>query len=300
MDEIQFQRPEIGDKDLIHSYFHKFPSQSCERTFANILLWSRHYPVTFAIIEDTLVFRSESDMEAFTYPAGEKENVKRALEVLKEYTEAKQIPFVLYLITAEHFKQLEEWYPGRFEIEYERDDADYIYEVDKLATLSGKKLHAKRNHINKFKTTYSNWTYETMSEDNLEDCFQMALRWRSENACDEDDEKNAEMCVTLNALRLFEELELVGGVLKIDGEIVAFAIGEPLSEDTFVVHIEKAFASIQGAYPMINQQFVEHECMKYKYVNREEDTGSEGLRKAKLSYRPAYLIEKGIVKEKVQ
>ena len=128
----------------------------------------------------------------------------------------------------------------------------------------------------------------------------MALRWRSENACDEDDEKNAEMCVTLNALRLFEELELVGGVLKIDGEIVAFAIGEPLSKDTFVVHIEKAFASIQGAYPMINQQFVEHECMKYKYVNREEDTGSEGLRKAKLSYRPAYLIEKGIVKEKVQ
>ena len=106
--------------------------------------------------------------------------------------------------------------------------------------------------------------------------------------------------MTLNALRLFEELELVGGVLKIDGEIVAFAIGEPLSKDTFVVHIEKAFASIQGAYPMINQQFVEHECMKYKYVNREEDTGSEGLRKAKLSYRPAYLIEKGIVKEKVQ
>ena len=128
----------------------------------------------------------------------------------------------------------------------------------------------------------------------------MALKWRNENGCEDDPEKNAEMCVTLNALRLFEELELTGGILRIDGEIVAFTIGEALSTDTFVVHIEKAFADIQGAYPMINQQFVEHECMNYQYINREEDTGAEGLRKAKLSYRPAFLQEKGIVKEKEQ
>ena len=139
-----------------------------------------------------------------------------------------------------------------------------------------------------------------MREDNLEECFQMALKWRNENGCDEDHDKNAEMCVTLNSLRLFKELELTGGILRIDGEIVAFTMGEPISEDTFVVHIEKAFADIQGAYPMINQQFVEHECAAYKYINREEDTGAEGLRKAKLSYRPAFLVEKGIVKEKVQ
>ena len=139
-----------------------------------------------------------------------------------------------------------------------------------------------------------------MSQDNLEECFQMALKWRNENGCEEDEEKNAEMCVTLNALRLFKELELTGGILRVNGEIVAFTIGEELSEDTFVVHIEKAFADIQGAYTMINQQFVEHECMKYHYINREEDTGAEGLRKAKLSYRPAFLQEKGIVKEREQ
>ena len=106
------------------------------------------------------------------------------------------------------------------------------------------------------------------------------------------------MCVTLNSLRLFEELELKGGLLRVNGEIVAFTMGEPISEDTFVVHIEKAFADVQGAYPMINQQFVEHECMNYKYVNREEDTGAEGLRKAKLSYRPVFLVEKGVVTKK--
>lgn len=300
MQEIQFRRAELNNRDLIHSYFERFPSRSCERTFANILLWSRHYPVTFAEIENTLVFRSVDEGEAYTYPAGEPEDVKKTLDFLKKYTEERGLPLVLYLVTPEQFEQLEQWYPGRFEIEYERDDADYIYESEKLATLSGKKLHAKRNHMNKFKATHENWTYETMSEENLEECFQMALKWRKENNCDEDEEKNAEMCVTLNALRLFQELELVGGVLKIDGEVVAFTLGEPVCEDTFVVHIEKAFADIQGAYPMINQQFVEHECMQYKYINREEDTGSEGLRKAKLSYRPVFLVEKGLAKEKVQ
>ena len=177
------------------------------------------------------------------------------------------------------------------------DYADYVYETEKLATLAGKKLHGKRNHINKFKTLYPDWTYESLSDDNVEDCFQMALEWRNQNGCEDDPEKNAEMCVTLNSLRLYKELGLKGGVLKAGGRIVAFTVGEPLCDDTFVVHIEKAFPDVDGAYPMINQQFVQHECMDYKYVNREEDTGAEGLRKAKLSYKPAFLEEKGVVKE---
>ena len=142
------------------------------------------------------------------------------------------------------------------------------------------------------------WSYETMSDDNLEECFQMALKWRNQNGCDDDPEKNSEMCVTLNSLRLFKELELTGGILRVDGQIVAFTIGEPICSDTFVVHIEKAFPDVQGAYTMINQQFVEHECMDYKYVNREEDTGDEGLRRAKRSYRPVFMVEKGTVTEK--
>jgi len=97
-----------------------------------------------------------------------------------------------------------------------------------------------------------------------------------------------EMCVTLNALRLLEELKLTGGLIRVEGRVIAFAIGEPLNPDTFVVHIEKAFADIQGAYPIINQQFAANAAKDYLYVNREEDTGSEGLRKAKLSYRPDF------------
>lgn len=298
MEPVQFKRPELEDKELIQSYFSQFPSRSCEKTFANSYLWSRHYKTTFAIVENTLVFKWEDEELKFSYPIGNPEDVKKTLEILKKYAEEIGKPFILYHVTEELFAQLEEWYPERFQIEYDRDVADYVYESEKLATLAGKKLHAKRNHINKFKATYENWSYETMTKDNVEECFQMALKWREQNGCEEDAEKKAELCVTLNSLRLLEELGQVGGVLRVDGEVIAFTIGEPISADTFVVHIEKAFAEIQGAYPMINQQFVEHECMNYKYINREEDTGSEGLRKAKLSYRPVFLVEKGIVKER--
>ena len=101
--------------------------------------------------------------------------------------------------------------------------------------------------------------------------------------------------MTLRALELFRTLELRGGVLWAGGRVVAFTLGEKLNDETFVVHIEKAFADVQGAYPMINQQFLIHEAAEFPYVNREEDAGSEGLRKAKLSYHPAFLVEKGVV-----
>lgn len=302
MIEIGFKKIELEDKDLITHYFKHHTSRSCERTFVNVYLWARFYHVKFAEVEHTLVFRTEDeDGFSFAYPAGEPENVRKALDVLMVYSKERGVPFLMYTVTPDNFEYLEKWYPGRFEIEYVEGDADYVYESEKLATLSGKKLHSKRNHVNKFKIVYADrWSYEPISEDNLEECVQTGLKWRNENGCEEDEEKNAELCVTLNSLRLFKELDLVGGALRVDGKIIAFTIGEPLSEDTFVVHIEKALGEIEGAYTMINQQFVQHACMDYKYVNREEDTGSEGLRKAKRSYRPAFMVEKGWVREKTQ
>ena len=302
MTEIDFRRAELEDKEIISHYFNHHTSRSCERTFANVYLWSRQYPVTWAIVEGALVFKSQDETGlAYAYPAGEPDHVKHALEVMMKYSEERGYPFSMYNVTPENFEQLEAWYPGRFQIEYNRDFADYVYETEKLATLAGKKLHGKRNHINKFKKVYEGrWSYERMSKDNLEDCFQMQLHWRADNGCDDDPEKRGELCVTQNALRLFEELELTGGVLRVDGEVVAFTIGERICSDTFVVHIEKAYADVEGAYTMINQQFVEHECMDYLYVNREEDTGAEGLRKAKLSYRPVFMVEKGTVTEVTQ
>ena len=297
--EIPFRKVAFADKPLIDHYLAMNTHKSCELSFANIYLWSRFYPTEFAVVEDTVVFRSfvEDNGMSVSFPAGEEPQIRKALDTLFVYFKEKGCPVRLHLVQEQDFTLLEQWYPGRFAVVYNRDAADYVYETEKLATLSGKKLHSKRNHINKFKQVYDGrWEYEKLTEDQVEDCFQMAMRWRNENECEEDEEKNQEMCVTMNSLRLLKELCLIGGVLKIDGEIVAFTIGEAVNDDTFVVHIEKAFAEVDGAYTMINQQFVEHELLgKYQYVNREDDVGMEGLRKAKMSYHPVFMIEKGYV-----
>lgn len=295
--EISFRKPELSDKELITSYLKKYPSRSCDRTFANILLWSVHYHVDFAEYKNTLIFRDREAQSSYAFPMGKDEDVKSAIGELMEAAKGEGREFSLYEITEENLEKLENWFPGTFEIVYDRDAADYVYEAEALATLAGKKLHGKRNHINKFKSNFENrWSYEPLSEHNQTECLKMADEWCRQNGCHEDEEKQSELCVAKNSIRLYKELELTGGVLRVDGEIVAFTLGEEVNEDTFVVHIEKAFADVDGAYPMINQQFVQHEIYgKYIYVNREEDMGIEGLRKAKLSYKPAFLVEKGIV-----
>ncbi len=297
--EIEFHKIELEDRERINGYLQKKRYRSCDLVFANIYLWSRKYPTQYAIVEDTLIFRGirEDKSPSVTFPAGDMELVPKAMEAVFQWFDKQQARFCMHLVQEKEFALLDSWFPGKFQIIYNRDIADYVYETEKLTTLAGKKLHGKRNHINRFQENYPEWVYEPVTQENVEECFQMALKWREEMQCEIDVEKRDEMCVTLNALRLLEELELKGGLLRTEpqGEVVAFTIGEPLDQDTFVVHIEKAFTDIQGAYPMINQQFVMREAQAYKYVNREEDTGSEGLRKAKLSYRPAFLIEKGVV-----
>lgn len=293
--EIELKRPELEDKALIDQYFRACNSRSCEDTFANLYLWSRHYKIKYAFLEGMLIFQQTEGGRYTSFPKGEQTNLKKVLDALISWYEEHDLEFHLMNVTPQQFEILEQLYPGRFTIEYDRDVADYVYEVEKLINLSGKKYHGKKNHINKFKKTYANWSYESLTKENAEECFQMALKWRNANGCDENVEKNAEMCVTLNSLRLLEELNLRGGLLRADGEVVAFSIGEPVCSDTMVVHIEKAFADVPGAYPMINQQFLIHEASEYQYVNREEDTGDEGLRQAKESYKPAFLQEKGLV-----
>lgn len=295
--ELAFKKIGLEDKEIFRPYLKAQDSRSSEMTFGNLYLWSRQYPIGYALIEDMLVLKSLV-RESFVFPVG-KGNLRKVVDILTEYEQERGNRLSFYNVPEERFVQLNELYPGRFTIEYIRDYADYVYDTEKLANLSGKKYHGKKNHINRFKKTYPDWSYEPIYAGNLEDCFQLGLIWRRENGCEEDEEKNAEMCVALNSLRLFEELELTGGVLRAEGQVVAFTIGEPINEDTFVVHIEKARADVHGAYTMINQQFVSRELAgRYRYVNREDDVGMEGLRKAKLSYHPEFLVEKGYVTER--
>lgn len=293
MTEILFKKPELSDREKLVSYLEDQGFQGCERSFANIYLWARFYDLVWAEIEGTAVFRCIFDGNySYMYPAGNgdrKEAVKRLMRECQEQGYALRF----HGMSKKEYEELEQNFPEMFEVAWPRDPEDYVYETEKLIRLSGKKYHGKKNHINQFKAAHPDWSYEPLNDNNVEECFQMALRWREYNGCEENPEKNKEMCVALNSLRLQKELKLCGGVLRAGGEVIAFTLGEPVSEDTFVVHIEKAYADIRGAYPMINQQFLEHEVSQYKYVNREDDTGDEGLRKAKLSYHPIFMAEKG-------
>lgn len=291
--DIQWKPITLEDKELIRHYYKVTKHKNCEFTFSNNLLWSPYYGIRYAIIEDMLVFIAYDSTFSVTYPMGE-HDVKKTLDILMDYMKSQGKEFRMHLISPVQFEKLEEFYPGLFEIEYNRDDADYIYETEKMISLSGKKLHSKRNHINKFKETYQNWQYESITDENVEECIAMAHEWKEFNEFDSES-KEAEFEVTLGSLRLRKELDLVGGLIRVDGKVIAFTLGEGCCECTFIVHIEKAFGHIQGAYPLINQQFLEHEASGYQYVNREEDAGSEGLRKAKLSYYPVCLAEKGTV-----
>ncbi len=297
--QIKLKPITLNKKDLIRSYYEYEQSDSCEASFANNFLWAPFYDTEYCIIEDMLVFITKRGKWSVNMPLAKNEetasHLPRVILQLEEYFKEADRPFIMQVVTKDKFELLEKLFPGKYEIEYQRDAADYVYETEKMISLAGKKLHGKRNHINKFKQNNPDWSYEPLTKENLKECLEMAEEWKKRNLCDEKDEKHAEFCVTRRALMQFEELGLTGGVLRVENRIVAFTLGEELNKEMFVVHIEKAFAEVQGAYPMINQQFLEHEAGNYRYVNREDDMGAEGLRKAKLSYYPALLQEKGTV-----
>lgn len=293
--EIQWNYVKLEDKALIEKYLKEENSRNCDMTFANIYLWSREvYKVKFAVIEDTLCFLKEGDVISVTYPVGNGDR-KKAIQRLHTYFYNRKETFRLHLVNARQFKTLEELYGDKATIVYDRDSADYVYEVEKLVQLSGKKYHGKKNHINRFIANYPQWSYEDITSKNVDECIKMAQQWGKENRCDEDAEKQVELQVAIQGLRLLNELGLRGGLIRAEGKVLGFSLGEPVNEDTYVVHIEKAYAEIQGAYPLINREFLRANAMEYTYVNREDDAGSEGLRKAKLSYHPVFMLEKGLV-----
>lgn len=287
---MDFRKPTLKDKDLFLKYLKQDKRMGCEYAFTNILLWSEKYDVTFCEYEDMLFLGSciDTDDMAFAYPFAK--DTKKAINILKDYCKKQNRPLYLYGISEEMKSELEENFKDEFEFEEKRNSFDYIYNSTDLIELKGKKYHSKRNHINKFME--KEWSYEKITKDNIEDCLKMNEIWCIENDVANDKSKQDEQEVVKNSFKYFEELGLVGGIIRQEGKVVAFSFGEEINDELFVVHVEKAFASVQGAYPIINQQLVKNEASQYKYINREEDLGIEGLRKAKLSYKPAILLTK--------
>lgn len=296
---LNFKAIELKDKQWINERLKESDFKGCEYSFANNFIWSIPNKIEFADVNNFYCLKSEWDKGiSYTFPAG-KGDIKSTIELLINDAQERGYKFYLRGIIEEEMERLKQIFPDKFDFYCPREECDYIYTSEKLISLSGKKLHGKRNHIARFKDN-NNWIYEDINKENINDCLDMSEEWcRLYSQLDDEGLKN-EICAVKQAFKYYFELGFKGGLIRADNKVVAFTIGEPLSSDTFVVHIEKAFAEIQGAYPIINQQFAEHNCKEFKYVNREEDVGDEGLRKAKLSYYPEIILEKytAVIKEK--
>ncbi|TVR04055.1 MAG: DUF2156 domain-containing protein [Spirochaetaceae bacterium] len=171
-------------------------------------------------------------------------------------------------------------------VEEDRDNSDYLYLAEELATLPGKKFHKKRTHVNGFESTYQHRVVP-IDRETIAGAYAVLDAWQEER------NEPADYRASREALDLWRELELSGIVVMVDETPVAYALGEPLPRgDSFVVHSEKALTSYRGAYQFVNAAFARVLAQRYRYINREQDLGDEGLRQAKMTYRPTGFVRK--------
>lgn len=288
---ISFKDLTLEDKDTITKYTMNSRHRNCDLSFSNLCSWRFLYNTQFAEVDGFLVLKFWADRKlAHMMPIGEGDFRKVIEDLEKNATEENEELYMLG-VTPDMKEKIEEAMPGKFAFIADRNYADYIYLRTDLATLSGKKFQAKRNHINKFRKTY-NYEYLPITPEYIEECLRLEAEWCITNHCEEQEGMFNERRAIIYALTHFEKLGLTGGLLRVDGKIAAFTFGMPISRDTFGVHVEKADTDIDGAYAMINYEFANHIPEQYTYINREEDLGIEGLRKAKLSYQPVIILEK--------
>ena len=293
---LPFKPVTIDDKETFQSFFNKVAFGNCDFSFSNIFSWRNSYDTTFSVEGDFLYVRFQpvGYSPGYLFPIGAG-NLKTAIERMKQDASARETELHIYAVTQKMFDLLEEAMPGEFLYETDRDWFEYIYSTQDLITLTGKKYQPKRNHINKFKRTYE-WEYLPITREIIPDCLELYKRWCAENGgCNSEQSLISESVATQNAFGNFEKLGLIGGALRINGEILAYSYGQPLTKNVFGVHAEKCLYEIDGGFTMINREFAEHNCAAYPYINREEDLGLDSLRQSKLSYHPVMLLEKGEV-----
>ena len=292
---IEFKNIELSDKTWIDKFIRQADSRGCHLNFTNLFAWSGTYHYRAAQIKDYLLIKGNQTCGGlyYFYPLGNGD-VKPIIEILIEDAKTEGSSLVLAGISKDNMLELQESFPDRFTYSYDRDSYDYLYNLDKMVSLSVKKLQSKRNHINRFKEN-SDWGFELINSTNIDECWLMNKEWCRLHDCKDDIDLAHEACAVKACFKHYIELGLEGGLLRLNGKIIAFTMADRLNSDTYDIHIEKAFGEIQGAYQMINREFAAHLQATYAdiiYVNREEDVGFEGLRKAKLSYQPAFFEEK--------
>jgi hypothetical protein len=287
-------RPLTLDHRLfITEYLRRFPPVISELTFTNLFAWRHTRPIWIDEFRESLLFFAETKtgMVLLGNPVGPVSLVEVFDAYGSRISEATRFPKEKLTDTTLP--------PGAMVVE-DRDNADYVYRREDLATLAGRHFTKKRNHINQCLAAYD-CQYEMITEKTIPECLAMQERWCTDRECKIEPGLRGEDQAIEETLRHYEELPLTGGAIRIAGRIEAFTVGEPLNPSTAVTHFEKAMPQFHGLAQLINQWFARENLAGFAYVNREQDLGIPGLRRAKESYSPEHLVEKvRIVPKKIE
>lgn len=298
-----FKQITLEDMYLFTETFKKIEPIASEFTFPYLYMWRKDYNFSYTIVEDHLCLISRSNVYApYSFcpiPVNgidDEQKLKKAIRFIEGYFEENGISLRYARISENCIDKLKMVYKDNVTIEPLEHTFDYVYNASDLVSLAGKKFSKKRNHISQFMRLYGDYEYVPVTEDNLGECKRILDLWADKNETNyapENSERFA--CYELfNNWSRFTSLK--GALIKVNGKFEAFTIGELLNPEVALIHIEKANTDYHGLYTLINRDFCMNEWSDVKYINREEDLGIEGLRKSKLSYNPAFMIKKFLVK----
>lgn len=298
---IEFHALELKDKPWMDARLAEAGYRGCEYNFTSLYVWRRAFRHEVAEVEGFLTGHLCGKLGcSYLYPAG-RGDAAPVIRLLARDAAERGEPLRLLGLTAEQAAGLERAFPGAFEVTPDRDSFDYVYDIDRLADLPGKRLHNKRNHISYFERSFPEWKFEPLTPAALPECLEMEREWyrrsTQREGAEEAGDLNQEDLALRDAVDHFEALGLEGGLIRLYGEVVAFTIGDRLGTDGYDVHFEKAYNELRGGYPLINREFarwVRSRHPEVRWLNREEDMGVPGLRKAKESYYPDEMVEKHV------
>lgn len=290
---LKFKKTEIGDIEVFKKYIGFSGELSCESAFVNLLIWQSAYNNMWAEEDGQLIIKSgKGEDSSYRLPFGN--DFLKGINLIREYSGEEYPDF--WVQEGKRLDNFKANFGDKYVFEENRDAFDYIYLREDLANLSGKKYHGKRNHISAFSKKH-NWSFKPITAENTEDVKLCAEKWYKENADREDKYLRCEKQGIITILDNMELLGVRGGAVYVDGKVVAFTLGSRISDEIFDIHIEKALSDYAEGYTVINREFA-RTLTEYKYINREDDMGLEGLRKAKLSYKPAILLKKYACKKR--
>lgn len=278
----EFKLIGLEDKETISGFIRRFPSEACEINFANIFIWRNfERPKMTTINENLCVFcEPPSEPAYFLQPLGDTD-IRETIETCLSFSpRLSRVPEVFIL---QHCHGLRN--------EPDLNNFDYVYLTSDLIYLKGKKYDGKRNRIKKFEKSHS-YRYLRLSAEQLESCRRLFEQWVGAKAEQRQPVGEDQKAAILEALAYFQNLDLAGGAIEVEGRVEAFSIGGRLNADTAVIHIEIASPAYDGLSQLINREFVRNEWAAIKFINREQDVGVAGLRRAKLSYHPHHVVKK--------